>query len=325
MTLEKAALLSVRIFRKIEEAEGAVRLDLVPVAGQSLPTFTAGSHIDLYLPNGLVRQYSLCNSPSDRDKYVLCVQRDPSSRGGSLAVHELLNEGETLQISAPRNLFPLQLDASHSILLAGGIGITPILSMAEQLLSSGKSYELHYSCRSETQAAFKARLLSPEMKPHSYLHISQASEGAGRVEFAKLLSSPAANVHLYVCGSSAYIESALSAARVAGWPEECLHREFFSAEPKSSTRDKVFRIYLAKRDKSIWVGQEQTALEALMQSGVEVPSSCEQGVCGTCLTKVISGVPDHRDSFLTPQEQAKNDQFLPCCSRAKSEELVLDL
>lgn len=324
MTLKKAELLTVRITRKAKEAEGIVRLELAPLAGQSLPVFTAGAHIDLHLPNGLVRQYSLCNAPSEQNKYVLGVRRDPESRGGSVAVHDQLKEGGTLQISVPRNHFPLQPDATHSILLAGGIGITPILSMAEQLLSSGKSYELHYSCRSLEQAAFSARLRSPDMDPYSHLYLSQAN-GGGRVDLAKLLSKPASNTHLYVCGSAAYIEAALSAARAEGWPEEHLHREFFSAEPNSSTGDKGFKIYLAVSDKHIWVKPEQTALEAMVQSGLDVPSSCEQGICGTCLTKVISGVPDHRDSFLTPQEQAKNDQFLPCCSRAISEELVLDM
>lgn len=325
MSLETSDNLDVRISSKTLLADGVVCLELVPSLNDALPSFTAGAHIDVFLPNGLVRQYSLSNSPAETHRYVLGVRRDPSSRGGSLAVHDLLREGDSIKISSPRNKFPLISQARHSILLAGGIGITPILSMAEQLLINGESFELHYSCRTESEVAFKERLNSQDLKPNVRIHLSRSSLGSGRLDFSSVLSKPKEQTHLYICGSSAYVDSALTSARLFGWSEECLHREFFSLESKSSDESCSFRISLARSGKVVFVDAQQTALEALKLAGVDVPSSCEQGVCGTCLTTVVAGVPLHRDSYLTPQEQEKNDQFLPCCSRALCEELVLDL
>jgi vanillate O-demethylase ferredoxin subunit len=236
-----------------------------------------------------VRQYSLCNDPQDAGRYVVGVLREAASRGGSAAVHEQVHEGQQIAIGAPRNHFALHAGRpARHLLLAGGIGITPILAMARQLAREGADFELHYCARSRERMAFTA-------------------------------------LHLYVCGPRGFMDAALGHARASGWSEDRLHCEFFAGEAVQREGDAGFEIEVASTGQVVRVAPGQTVVQALAGIGVEVQTSCEQGVCGTCLTRVLAGEPEHRDMYLTEDEQAACDQFLPCCSRAKSARLVLDL
>jgi vanillate O-demethylase ferredoxin subunit len=315
--------LRVRVARTWREAEGICGFELVALDGAALPAFSAGAHIDVYLPGGLTRQYSLCNDPQETNRYCLGVLRDPASRGGSEAMHALA-EGSELDISAPKNHFPLAADAQRSLLLAGGIGITPILAMAQQLAASRAPFDMHYCTRSQERTAFVERIRSSAFARDVHFHFDDGG-GAQQLSLPDLLAEPQPGVHLYVCGPKGFMDAVLGTARASGWPEDQLHYEFFSAQVVHSANDASFDVRLASSGKVIHIAADQTVIQALALAGVEVPYSCEQGVCGTCLTRVIEGVPDHKDLYLTPEEQAANDQFTPCCSRSKSAVLVLDL
>jgi len=316
--------LKVRVARKRDEADGICSLELLPVDGDVLPAFTAGAHIDVHLGSGLVRPYSLCNPPSETQRYLIAVLRDPVSRGGSQAVHDLVKEGQVLEISAPKNHFPLAADGRQHLLLAGGIGVTPLLAMAEQLSADGADFALHYFARSASKAAFVDRFVASAFASRVHTHWDDAPQDPP-LSLATLIGKPQAGQHLYVCGPKGFMDAVLAAARAQSWTEDQLHCEFFGGQVVHDASDAAFTVKLASSGLEIQVGPEQTVVQALHKAGVDVPIACEQGVCGTCLTRVLSGVPDHKDLYLTPEEQAANDQFTPCCSRAKSTMLVLDL
>lgn len=313
----------VRIARKTVEARDICSLELVDPDGKDLPAFSAGSHIDVRLDNGLVRQYSLCNKPGELHRYLIAVLRDPNSRGGSTAMHAL-EAGQTIRISDPMNHFPLAHDARHSILLAGGIGITPLLCMAEQLSDTGASFDFHYCTRSPDRTAFADRLRAAEFAAYVHFHYDDGPR-AQRLDVRSVVAVLEPNVRLYVCGPTGFMDWVLGAARDTGWPEERLHREYFAAGLFDTSQDDSFEVQIASTGAVIRVAPDQSVVEALVTAGIDVPVSCEQGVCGTCLTGVLEGTPEHRDMYLTPSERAKGDQFTPCCSRAKSARLVLDL
>lgn len=316
--------LSVRVLRKTVEAEGICSLELAAADGSGLPPFAAGSHIDVMLPGGLTRQYSLCNDPSETHRYQIAVLRDAASRGGSMAVHDQVHEGDLLTISAPKNHFALAHEAASHLLLAGGIGVTPLLCMAERLAHTGGRFEMHYCTRSAARTAFRPRIASAAFAAQVHIHHDDGPD-AQRLDLPALLAAPEAGRHLYVCGPTGFINAVLSTARAQGWPEAQLHVEFFGAEVAPVAGDPAFEVVLGSSGRVIRVAADRSVARALAEAGVDLPTSCEQGVCGTCLTRVIEGVPDHRDLYLTPEEQAANDQFLPCCSRAHSARLVLDL
>lgn len=312
----------VRIASKTDAADGIAVFELVAADGGSLPPFTAGAHVDVHLGEGLVRQYSLCNDPIETHRYLLGVLRDPASRGGSAAMHALA-PGDTLEISAPKNHFPLHADAEHSVLLAGGIGITPILAMAQSLARAGASFEFHYCTRSAARTAFRERLAGDDLRERTHLYHDDTEDQ--RADLPRLLAAQRPDTHLYVCGPTGFMGAVLDAARAAGWPEARLHREYFAAPQTPSAPAGAFQVKVQSTGCVIDVAPEETVVQALAAHGVEIPTSCEQGVCGTCLTRVLHGDPDHRDAYLTDEERAANDQFLPCCSRARSAMLVLDL
>jgi vanillate O-demethylase ferredoxin subunit len=280
--------------------------------------------VDVHLPGGLTRQYSLCNDPKETHRYLIGVLRDPASRGGSQAVHDLVQEDQVLQISAPKNHFALVHEAKKSLLLGGGIGITPILCMAERLAVMGADFEMHYCTRSPERAAFRQRIASSVFANQVQFHFDNG-DAVQKLNLATLLSAPKAGCHIYVCGPKGFMDAVLKTARDTGWPEGQLHYEFFAAEVLKSEADASFEVKLASSGRSITVTKDQTVTQALSAAGVEIQTACEQGVCGTCLTRVLEGVPDHKDQYLTTEEQASNDQFLPCCSRAKTACLVLDI
>jgi vanillate O-demethylase ferredoxin subunit len=322
--MSSSSTLAVCVASKTEEADDICLLELVPAQGGELPAFSAGSHIDVQLPGGLTRQYSLCNNPQESHRYQIAVLRDAASRGGSVAVHDQVQVGDVLQISAPKNHFALAHDAKRSLLLAGGIGVTPILCMAERLSVLGADFSMHYSTRTLARTAFRERIAKSKFAEQVQFHLDDG-DAAQKLDLQARLAKPQAGLHLYVCGPKGFMDAVLGTARAQGWPEAQLHFEFFAAEVVHAAQDGSFEVKLASSGRIIPVAADQTVTHALEAAGVMVQTSCEQGVCGTCLTRVLEGLPDHRDMYLTPEEQAANDQFLPCCSRAKTPLLVLDL
>ncbi|MFA7822974.1 PDR/VanB family oxidoreductase [Aeromonas dhakensis] len=305
------------------EAEGILGLELVAADGAPLPPFEAGAHIDLHLPNGLIRQYSLCNNPAERHRYRIAVLRDAASRGGSQAVHALLRIGQRLNISEPRNLFALDEQAPRSLLLAGGIGITPLLSMAWRLHALGADFALHQCVRSGKLAAFAERLASAPFAARAHLHRDDGG-AEQKLDLPALLAAEPAGSQLYVCGPNGFMEYVLDTARAQGWAEERLHREYFAA-PEAESGGGAFTLRIASSGLELQVPEDRTALEVLEDAGFDIPVSCGQGICGTCVTRVLDGQPEHRDLFFSDEEKARNDQFTPCCSRSRSACLVLDL
>lgn len=323
MTTTNPTLL-VRVSGKQVEATDIRSFELVDPEGRPLPPFTAGAHIDVHLGDGLVRPYSLCNDPAERHRYQLAVLLDPASRGGSAAMHRL-EVGSVIRIGRPRNLFPLVEDGGHSVLFAGGIGITPILCMAERLAGIGAPFTLHYGTRSAERTAFAARIRSSAFADRAHIHHDDGPD-AGRLDLRAAVAAWRPDQgHLYVCGPAGFIEAVLGAARAAGWPEERLHREFFAPPAAADGDDAAFEVQIASSGAVIPVLPHQTIVAALAAAGIDVPVSCEQGICGTCRTGVVAGIPDHRDMFLTDDEKSRSDWMLPCCSRSKSSRLVLDL
>ncbi|RMQ43461.1 Flavodoxin reductase protein [Pseudomonas cichorii] len=316
-------MIEVLVKSRTDEALDICSYELASADGNPLPAFSAGAHIDVHLPGGLIRQYSLCNHPEERHRYLIGVLKDPTSRGGSRAMHEQIQVGMRLQISEPRNLFPLASEARRSLLFAGGIGITPILCMAEQLAHSGADFELHYCARSRERAGFVERLQNSPFAHSVFLHFDQEPDTA--LDTARVLATPQSDVHLYVCGPGGFMQHVLDTARAEGWQEQCLHREYFAAAPVDSQAADSFSIKVASSGQVFEVPADKSVVQVLQSQGIEIAISCEQGICGTCLTRVLEGVPEHRDLFLTEDEQACNDQFTPCCSRSKTPLLVLDI
>lgn len=316
-------MIEVVVTSRNNEALDICSYELACAQGGQLPGFSAGAHIDVHLPGGMIRQYSLCNHPQERHRYLIGVLRDSASRGGSQGLHEQVNSGDRLFISEPRNLFPLVAEGRRSLFFAGGIGITPILSMAEQLAHSGADFELHYCARSSDRAAFVERLKGASFADCVHLHFDEVPDS--RLDAARVLADPQSDVHLYVCGPSGFMQHVLDSAKAQGWSDGQLHREYFAAAPVDSTADGSFQVKLGSSGQVFDIPADKTVVQVLESHGVEIALSCEQGICGTCLTGVLEGVPDHRDLFLTEAEQAANDQFTPCCSRAKTRLLVLDL
>jgi vanillate O-demethylase ferredoxin subunit len=320
-------LMQVKVSAKVWLADDIAGYELSPLSDGGLPAFEAGAHIDLHVPGGPVRQYSLYDLPGERPCYRIGVLRDPLSRGGSVKLLEDVHAGDTLTVSAPRNHFALHNGQSdRSILFAGGIGITPILCMAQQLAREHRAFEMHYCGRTLSRMAFIDRLQRAHFGDQSQVHV-HIDDGAPdqQLDARSAIGAPSSDKHLYVCGPTGFMNHILQTARELGWDEGHLHREYFAATPIESSEDERFEIEIHSSGEVIEVAAGQSAAHALLDAGFNLPLSCEQGVCGTCMTKVLSGVPAHRDLYLTDDEQARNDCFMPCCSRAKTSRLVLDL
>ncbi|WP_312935846.1 PDR/VanB family oxidoreductase [Pseudomonas sp.] len=315
-------LLNVVVRKREIQGADVVVLDLGRADGAALPAFEAGAHVDIHVAPGLVRQYSLCSDPADASLYRLGVLKDPASRGGSVSVHDTLLEGHEVQISAPRNLFPLAADARRSILLGGGIGITPMIAMAHALHQQGAEFELHYCGRSRSRSAFLDALASAPFAARVFTHFDD-EDADQRLNLADVLGSGTTGTHMYTCGPSGFMDWVIAGARQQGYSEEHIHKEYFQVEVDASGAG--FEVVAARSNKTVQVAEGQSILDALAQVGIKIQISCEQGVCGTCLCNVIEGEPDHRDVYLTDEEKAANDQILVCCSRAKSKKLVLDI
>ena len=289
-----------------------------PLDKSTVSAFDAGSHIDLHLPNGLVRQYSLLNE-GEQHRYMVGVKLDRQSRGGSRFMHDDLRVGAVLQVSLPRNNFPLIEDAEHTILVAGGIGITPIAAMAKRLESIGKTWELHYAVRTREEACFLEDLNQEKIN----LHVDAEHHGTP-MDIARILLKARIDAHVYCCGPGPMLDAFEVHAK--GRPSANIHVERFSAvDITTKPSNKGYRIKLQKAELEFFVEPGQTMLEVLRQNGVEVSTSCEQGICGSCETGVVSGIPEHRDSLLSDVEKASNKVIMVCCSGSKSDLLVLDL
>ncbi|HET6857593.1 MAG TPA: PDR/VanB family oxidoreductase [Streptomyces sp.] len=295
--------------------------DLVPADGETpFPAYTAGAHIDVLLEGeGLTRQYSLCG-PLGAGHYRLAVLNDPDSRGGSRAMHTL-KAGDRLRISAPRNRFPLAAARRH-LLFAGGIGITPLLAMVGYLDGQGGDYALHYCARRRTDAAFVSELAD---NPRVVFHFNDEAPGQ-RPDVDSWLGAPAPDTAVYVCGPGGFMDHVLARASATGWPPAALHMERFAAGAANpdAAGPGAFTVRLASTGAEYQIPADRSALDVLLENGVDAPSSCRQGICGECVVRVVAGEPDHRDDVLSPDEQA-DGLFAPCTSRARSQLLELDM
>ncbi|MBV1788493.1 PDR/VanB family oxidoreductase [Marinobacterium sp. D7] len=315
--------LVVQVVHKRYETADVALFELAMPSGSDLPSFTAGAHIDVYLPGGAVRQYSLCNGPDETDRYLIGVLRSATSRGGSEAMHAQVMEGDLLTISTPRNLFPLH-PAEHTLFFAGGIGITPILGMAEQLSKRGASFELHYCARSEEHAAFLKRLETSAYSDKVFIHFDDGAPSS-HLDLPASLRSDHADTRLYVCGPQGFMDWVIGTARAQGWPADRIHSESFGGTSNAGVQGDSFEVELKRTGAVYTIAADKSVATVLLEAGFDIPVSCEAGVCGTCMTRVLEGEIDHRDSYLTDEERAKNDCFTPCCSRAHSPRIVLDL
>jgi ferredoxin-NADP reductase/nitrite reductase/ring-hydroxylating ferredoxin subunit len=312
--------LRVEVARKWHAGEGIAGFELRPLRGH-LPTFLPGAHIDVHLPNGKVRQYSVTNGPGESGSYIIGVKRENPSRGGSQCLHEVVREGDVLAISEPRNNFPLRRDAIRTIFIAGGIGITPLLAMAQALHHSGGAYELNYFARSDAQLAFPERLAT--LGDHVRTHLG-LSPDATQDRLRALLSGYRARMHVYACGPGPMLDATRRIASDCGWPESAVHFEYFKNTHAidDSTR---FEVALARSCVTLAVPAGKSILAVMRENGIDIASSCEQGACGTCVATVLDGEPDHQDVYLNDAEKHSRTKIVTCVSRARSARLVLDL
>jgi ferredoxin-NADP reductase len=315
----EARELTLTVRHKSEIADGVFLFELRAQDGGELPPFTPGSHITVTAPSGQKRRYSLCNDASERDRYLIAVKRETTGRGGSLSFTGCVNEGDDLAVEPPANEFEMaKAEPKRLIFIAGGIGITPIRPMVLHLHERGRSWELHYACRTRSQAAF-----ADEFAQLRALKLHFDDERGGVLPIASIVAATPASAHLYFCGPEP-MRLAFEQA-VADRRRSHVHIELFSNPTAVKAQGGSFVVELARSKKSLVIPAGESILEVLRAAGVQVSSSCEQGVCGTCETAVLSGTPDHRDSVLSEHERAAGRTMMICCSGSKSEKLVLDL
>ena len=312
------ALIDVRLTAIRYAARDTNLYEFTRLDGESLPAYQPGAHIDLHLPNGIVRQYSLTEAEPSTSSYTVGVKRDPASRGGSRYVHDELRVGKTIKISAPRNNFPLVENAAHVMLFAGGIGITPIWCMVQRLAKLGRPWTLHYACRSRADMAFL-----PALKEMAGAKFHFDDESAGKfLDVGAIIAGAPKDAHVYCCGPTPMLKAFETAT--ASWPREQVHIEYFTPKQEAAKAG-GFVVELARSGKEFTIPEGKSILQVLLDAGVDVDYSCELGICGACEQRVISGEPEHRDAILTEEEQASNTKVMICCAGCKSERLVLDL
>lgn len=300
------------------EAEGINSYIIEPLPGETLPAFEPGAHIDVQLSPGLARSYSLVNDPAVHNHYEIAVHHAIDGRGGSRHIHEQWRAGQILEISAPKNNFPMVEDASHTVMIAGGIGITPMIPMIARLDALGRSWELHYVAASPERAAYVERVEALGNVTVAYDGI----EGGQRLDLKAIIDAAPGDAHLYCCGPSGMLDAFVGLC--ADRPKGHAHIEYFSADTELAT-DGGYTIELAKSGKSIRVEEGETMLDALLAAGVDIGFACAEGVCGTCRVEVLDGVPDHRDQFLTDEEKEANAAIMVCCSGSRTASLTLNL
>ena len=283
-----------------------------------MPAFEPGAHVDVQLSPGLARSYSLVNDPAIRGYYEIAVHHAIDSRGGSRHIHEQWRVGQILDIADPKNNFPMVEDASHTVMIAGGIGITPMLPMIARLEKLGRSWELHYVAASPDRAAYVDRLSDHDRVEIAYDGIP----GGRRLDLATICAAAPADAHLYCCGPGGMLDAFV--ATNCDRPKGHAHIEYFSAETEVATEG-GYTLELAKSGKTISVDEGETMLDALLSAGVDIGFACAEGICGTCEVRVLGGIPDHRDHFLTDEDKAANTSIMVCCSGSKTATLVLDI
>jgi phthalate 4,5-dioxygenase reductase subunit len=317
----EADMMSLEVLRKTEIARDIILFELARADGRELPPFTAGSHVAVLTPNGLMRRYSLCNAPSERRRYLIAVKRDAQGGGGSISMADDAAAGDRLRVSAPLNYFPLAADAGNYLLIAGGIGITPVLSMVHELRAKQARFRLVYCARSPETTAFLDELSAPELAPHVLIHHSYGDPQRS-LAIGPMVAGRDEGTHLYCCGPRRLMQAVRELT--AHWPSSTVHFEDFGTSVHPGAEgEKAFSVRLARSQVTIDVPPGVSILQALRGRGLPAPSSCESGTCGSCRTRLLAGVADHRDFVLDDDE--RESEIMICVSRAQSEQLMLDL
>ncbi len=319
-SVKSQSLTRVQVADIQDTATDIKSITLTPLEGQ-LPTFHSGAHIDVHLPNGMIKQYSLTNGPGQTDRYIIGVKKEPTSEGSSSFIHQSLRTGDVLAISTPRNNFPLRRDAVSTLLIAGGIGITPLLSMAQALNHSSLPFTLHYFIQGESHRAFNdlLRTFKPSLTVHTALDPQQT-----RSTLQDILKNYQSAHHVYVCGPGPMLDATREIAQQNNWPDEAIHFEYFK-NSQQQDNSVPFTVSLARSGLTLQVPSGQSLLEVLRENNIDLPSSCEQGACGTCKVAVTDGTPLHQDVYLNQAEQLRGDCMMTCVSRAKTASLTLDI
>jgi phthalate 4,5-dioxygenase reductase component len=312
--------IALRVVRKDEIARGIDLFELRRADGGELSPFTAGAHVSIKVPNGLIRKYSLCNDPAERNRYQIAVKREETGRGGSISLIENVNVGDELTVSPPVNDFELARNAQAFVFIAGGIGITPIMAMMRSLNATpAKQYKLYYCTRSPEFTAFREELSGPKFEGKVIIHHDDG-DPARALDIWPIVEERKSRAHLYCCGPRPLMQAVRD--MTGHWSSTAIHMEAFSEAETRKPDDKPFNVTLAKSGETFEVPVGTTILEAMRARGHEVPSSCESGTCGTCRTKLLAGEVDHRDLVLAEHE--RGDQIMICVSRARSGDLVID-
>lgn len=320
-TLTEQTQLTLRVDAVRMVAETIRQVELVSIDGSPLPPFSAGAHINLKLPGDLSRSYSLTNGPETRDRYIIAVNRDVASRGGSAYIVDKLQVGHVLLVDPPHNTFHLVEDAEQTAFFAGGIGITPILAMIRRLEALGRPWKLHYAARNRASAAFLSELEGLEASESGRVNLHFDDEAARVMPLLKIASTIPKAAHVYCCGPGRMIEVFRASA---GWrPEDNVHIEHFVGTKSRPTT--AFDVELKRQGRTFHVPVGETILGVLLKNDVHVSHSCMEGVCGSCETRVLDGVPEHMDNVLSPRERASNGLIMVCCSGCSSGKLVLDM
>lgn len=317
VSTEPNAVFEVDVTAVKTEADGVVSLELRSLSGP-LPSWSPGAHIDVILPNGLVRQYSLCGDPRNSDVWRIGVLREPSSRGGSRCIHDEIQPGDRLRVAVPRNNFGL-VEAGRYLFIAGGIGITPILPMIRQVADEGRPWTLLYGGRTRGSMAFLDEISAYR---GGEIHVVPQDE-FGLLDLPRFLGAPRTDTAVYCCGPGPLIDAVEANCR--NWPAGALHRERFAPSAKSKLEKGAFEVELARSGQRLMVPAHTSLLTVLENAGHKITNSCRAGICGTCLVRVLSGVPQHNDDVLSDADRESGAVMLVCVSRSESDLLVLDL
>jgi tetrachlorobenzoquinone reductase len=308
-------------------AAETIGVEFVASDENELPPFEAGAHVDLLLPNGIRRSYSLCNPPTERHRYVVGVRKANPSRGASSYIHDCLRVGQRIEISRPTNNFPLVRSAERNIFIAGGIGITPIWSMIQALDGEGGQWKLYYAARTSKDAAFLREIQALAAAHRGSIDIRFDHEpGVAMLDIENIVNENAGTgVHFYACGPSLMLDAFETATKSI--PEANRHLERFAADAKGSSEGALteYEAVLAKSGMTLRITPEKSLLDTLLDAGVNVEFSCMEGICGSCRVGVREGLPDHRDHVLSEEERARNDSVLVCCCGSRTQRLVLDI
>ena len=310
----------VRLGKREDLSDSVARFEFLPEPGRSLPAFAAGAHVDIVVAPEYERQFSLAGDPADRSRYVIGVQRERDGRGGSDLMWRVFREGRRVFVSPPRNHFPLDETAAFTLLMAGGIGVTPLMAMAHRLFAVGKPFLFHCSARSERQFGFAGELRASPWADRVCFHFSAEN---GRADFLQLVPFFREGFRLYACGGGRYMDAVFAAAVEKQWPDAALSQEYFSVPEAPERQNLAFRLELARSGRTVPVAESQTAIDALAAAGIPVDTKCSDGLCGVCAVGYLDGVVDHRDYVLSKQE--RTGRMLLCCSRAESEDGVIKI